>query len=166
MRLLMLAAAVALGAQSAPAPRHLTIPFLANATKPAALEFEAAECEVDAAGTSMDCAFRQVFLTTSDLVPDTCLVTTNGYERRFERIAPTATRWTSRQTPQGRCGVVDVVTLDDGGGGKWTMTLTTVVTSKETSCQAARGEEGETFTWENIRRPLPCRFVQPGGLLP
>lgn len=165
MRLLMLAAAVALGAQSPPGPRHLTIPFLANATKPAALEFEAAECEVDAAGMRMDCAFRQVFLTTSDLVPDTCLVTTNGYERRFERTAATATRWTSRQGPQGPCGVFDVVTLDDGGGGKWTMTLTTVVTSKETSCQGPAGAD-ETFTWENIRRPLPCRFVQPGGLLP
>jgi hypothetical protein len=22
----------------------------------------------------------------------------------------------------------------------------------------------ETFSWQNIRRPLPCRFVQPGGL--
>jgi hypothetical protein len=61
-----------------PSRSHVVIPFLANASKPADLDFEGAECEV--AGDRMTCTFQQVFLTASPVTPDTCLVTTNRYE--------------------------------------------------------------------------------------
>src|SRR5262252_7626734 len=87
------------GAQ-APAPRsHITIPFLANATKPKDLEFEGAECDMDAGGTRMTCAFQQLFLTTSSMAPDTCLVTTNRYDRVFHLDSPN--HWTSTEGPAG-----------------------------------------------------------------
>src|SRR4051812_38862947 len=105
---------VAQRAPSAPPPSHVVIPFLANATKPADLDFEGGECERDASGDRMDCTFQQVFLTTSDLAPDTCLITTNRYERTFRR--DTATRWVSTEGPDGACGLLDVATLQNDGG--------------------------------------------------
>lgn len=142
---------------------HVVIPFLANATKPADLEFEGAECERDASAATMDCAFQQVFLTTSPVAPDTCLVTTNRYERSFRHEAPN--RWVSVEGPSGDCGLVDAVTLRDEGGVRWTMELSRVATKKDAS-PACRSQDDQltTLSWQNIRRPLPCRFVQPGGL--
>jgi hypothetical protein len=144
-------------------PMHLVIPFLANATKPTDLDFEGGECELDANGNRMACIFQQVFLTTSDVAPDTCLVTTNRYERAFRR--ETATRWVSTEGPEGVCGLLDVATLQDDGGVRWTMETHKVVTKKDASsaCQAI-GTQQEVLSWQNVRRPLPCRFVQPGGL--
>ena len=78
----------------------MTIPFLANATKPTDLEFEGAECDVDASGNRMTCAFQQLFLTTSPLAPDTCLVTTNRYDRVFQRDS--SSHWTSTEGPGRR----------------------------------------------------------------
>jgi hypothetical protein len=145
------------------ASAHVTIPFLANATKPAALEFEGAECDV--AGDRMTCAFEQLFLTTSPTVPDTCLATTNSYDRVFRRDSPT--HWTSIEGPTGICGVLDVVTLQDDGGVRWTMELKKEVTKKDASFACVTMTvQPETLSWQNIRRPLPCRFVQPGGLAP
>jgi len=144
-------------------PAHVVIPFLASATRPADLEFEGGECELDAGGNGMACTFQQVFLTTSAVAPDTCLITTNRYERHFQR--DTASRWVSTEGPEGICGVLDVATLHDEGGVKWTMEMRKVVTRKDASpvCRAD-DTPPETFSWQNIRRPLPCRFVQPGGL--
>ncbi|HET6959170.1 MAG TPA: hypothetical protein VFI56_21410 [Vicinamibacterales bacterium] len=144
-------------------PSHIVIPFLANAGKPAALEFESAECDVDSAGTSMDCIFQQLFLTTSEVAPDTCLVTTNRYQRVFQRDPPN--RWISKEGPDGVCGSVDMVTLQDGGGVRWTMETRRIATAKDAapSCRAPDGPP-EILSWQNVRRPLPCRFVQPGGL--
>jgi hypothetical protein len=144
-------------------PSHVVIPFLANAAKPAALEFEGGECEIDRSGERMACTFQQVFLTTSAVPPDTCLITTNRYQRDFHR--ETATRWVSTEGPEGVCGLLDVATLDDAGGVRWTMETHKVVTRKDASsaCQAYDTQR-ETLSWQNIRRPLPCRFVQPGGL--
>ena len=140
---------------------HVTIPFLANATMPAALEFEGAECDV--VGDRMTCAFQQLFLTLSPVAPDTCLVTTNSYDRVFRRDSPT--HWTSTEGPAGVCGVADVVTLQDGGGVRWTMELKKEVTKKDASFACVTmNVQPETFSWQNIRRPLPCRFVQPGDL--
>jgi len=140
---------------------HVTIPFLANATRPNDLEFEGAECDV--AGDRMTCAFQQLFLTTSPAAPDTCLVTTNSYDRVFRRDS--LTHWTSTDSPTGVCGVVDVVTLQDDGGVRWTMELKKDVTKKDASATCATmNVQPETFSWQNIRRPLPCRFVQPGSL--
>jgi hypothetical protein len=153
-------------AQTPSTPRaHVTIPFLANATKPSALEFEGAECDLDASGDRMSCVFQQVFLTTSALAPDTCLVTTNRYERSFHRDSPT--HWTSPSDPVGVCGVLDVATLQDDGGVRWTMELRTEVTKKDAGpvCRSVDVTR-ETFSWRDIRRSLPCKFVQPGGLTP
>jgi hypothetical protein len=142
---------------------HVTIPFLANASKPAALEFEGAECDV--IGDRMTCAFQQLFLTTTPTAPDTCLVTTNSYDRDFRRDGPT--HWISIEGPTGVCGVVDVVTLQDDGGVRWTMELKKEVTKRDASLACVTmNVQPETLSWQNIRRPLPCRFVQPGGLAP
>src|SRR5262249_7404710 len=92
-----------------PTQNHVTIPFLANASKPTELEFEGAECEIDAGGSHMTCAFQQLFVTTSPVAADTCLVTTNRYDREFRRDSPD--RWTNREGPEGICGLIDVVTL-------------------------------------------------------
>src|SRR5262245_37072 len=148
------------------APRsHITIPFLASATKPNDLEFEGAECDVDASGTRMTCAFQQLFLTTSSIAPDTCLVTTNRYDRVFRRDGPH--HWTSSEGPEGVCGLLDVATLQDDGGVRWTMELKKEVTKKEGSVSCLTMKiQPEQFSWQNIRRALPCKNVQPGGLTP
>jgi hypothetical protein len=150
--------------QSAPArpASHVVIPFLANATNPSALEFEGADCDVDASGSRMTCAFQQVFLTTSGVAPDTCLVTTNRYERVFARQPDQ--RWVSREEHGDPCGTVDVATLQDGGGVRWTMELRTLVTDRSRPACREASEERQSLGWQNLRRPLPCKFVQPGGL--
>lgn len=157
--------APAASAQSRPAasPPHVVIPFLANATKPADLDFQGGECEVETGGASMSCTFQQVFLTTSAAAPDTCLVTTNRYDRVFRRES--ATRWISTEGPDGVCGVLDVATLLDEGGVRWTMEIRKRATKKDASAACrADDPQPEVLSWQNIRRPLPCRFVQPGGL--
>jgi hypothetical protein len=148
-----------------PSPSHVVIPFLANATKPTDLEFEGAECNVDAAGRRMTCAFQQLFLTTSQLAPETCLVTTNRYERVFRLDSPN--HWTSTEGPQGVCGLLDIATLQDDGGVRWTMELRKEVTKKDggAACQTMEVKP-EVYSWQNIRRSLPCKFVQPGALTP
>lgn len=151
-------------AQIAPsaAPSHVVIPFLANATKPADLDFEGGECELDTSGNRMTCAFQQVFLTTSAIAPDTCLITTNRYERDFRR--ETASRWVSTEGPEGACGLLGVATLQDDGGVRWTMETHKVVTKTDAPGCQAYDTQPEVLSWQNIRRPLPCKFVQPGGL--
>jgi hypothetical protein len=153
------------GAQASPGSpsAHLVIPFLAHVTNPSDLGFEGGECEVDTAAGTMDCQFQQVFLTTSDVAPDTCLVTTNRYQRTFRRQAERS--WVSTEGPEGECGLLNVVTLQDDGGVRWTMNIRRVVTSSNAppACRA-NTEVIETLSWRNLRRPLPCRFVQPGGL--
>ena len=148
-----------------PTQNHVTIPFLANASKPTALEFEGAECEIEAGGSRMTCAFQQLFLTTSPVAADTCLVTTNRYDREFRRDSPN--RWINREGPEGICGLIDVVTLKNEGGPKWTMELNKEVTRKDGSAACLTMKpETEVFSWQNIRRPLPCNNVQPGALNP
>jgi len=148
---------------ASPSPAHLTIPFLANATRPADLDFEGGECDVDAGGKRMTCQFQQVLITTSELAPDTCFVTTNHYDRIFERETPT--KWVSRQPTDGPCAIVDLTTLQDGGGIKWTMETQQIVGGKDASasCRAV-DEKPERLSWQNARRRLPCTFIQPGGL--
>ena len=150
-------------AGAAPPPTHLTIPFLANETRPADLDFEGGECDVDAAGKRMTCQFQQVLITTSDLAPDTCFVTTNHYDRVFERQTPT--QWIGRQPAEGPCAIVDETTLRDGGGVKWTMETRKVVGAKagSSSCRQV-DEKPETLSWQNVRRRMPCTFIQPGSL--
>lgn len=148
-----------------PSQDHVIIPFLANASKPTDLEFEGAECDIEAGGSRMTCAFQQLFLTTSPIAPDTCLVTTNRYDRVFLRDSPNG--WINREGPEGTCGLLDVATLTNEGGLKWTMELKKEVTRREGSAAClAMKPETEVFSWQNIRRPLPCRNVQPGALTP
>jgi hypothetical protein len=150
----------------ATSPERVIIPFLANATRKEDLEFEGVECERIPNGTRMECTFQQVFLTMSAVVPDTCLITTNRYARTFERDRETANRWVSSEGPDGLCGIVDVVTLHDTGKGQWTMETRKVATKSDGGATCTTMEIGrETFSSQNIRRPLPCRFVQPGGLV-
>src|SRR5262245_29042163 len=153
-------------AQSPVPPRsHVVIPFLANATEPHDLEFEGAECDIDASGTRMTCAFQQLFFTTSPVAPDTCLATTNRYDRVFRRDSPN--HWTSSEGPDGVCGILDIATLQDDGGVRWTMELKKEVTKNEASAACLTMKvPPEVFSWQNIRRPLPCKNIQPGGLTP
>jgi hypothetical protein len=157
---------------SAPSSSHLVIPLLANATKPGDLDFQGGECELDATRTTMECVFQQAFLTTSSVAPDTCMITTSRYQRTFRRQATAEgvsrtgsmpARWVSTEGPEGDCGMLDVATLQYEGGIKWTMETKKAATKKDAACRALEGEP-ETLSWQNLRRPLPCRFVQPGGL--
>ena len=145
----------------APSPGHVVIPFLVNATK-SPIEFEGGECELDSSGNRLACTFQQVFLTTSGIAPDTCLITTNRYDRVFHRES--AGRWVSTETPEGACGLLDVTTLRDDGGVRWTMETHKVVTRGDASACRADDSQAEKLSWENARRPLPCKFVQPGAL--
>jgi hypothetical protein len=147
-------------AQVAPSPSHVVIPLLANATKPNDLDFQGGECELDSSRTAMECVFQQAFLTTSSVAADTCLITTNRYQRTFRKEGA---RWVSTEGPEGDCGLLDVATLQYDGGIKWTMETRKVATKKTAACRALEGQS-ETLSWQNLRRPLPCKFVQPGGL--
>jgi hypothetical protein len=150
----------------AASPGRVIIPFLASANRPADLEFEGVECERDPKGKRMECTFQQVFLTTSAIVPETCLITTNRYARTFDLDRESANRWVSREGPEGVCGIVDIVTLHDTGNGRWTMETRKVATKPDGAANCGTLETGpETLSGQNIRRPLPCRFVQPGGLV-
>src|SRR5436190_21662768 len=82
---------------------HVTIPFLASATRLDDLSFEAAECDVDRLRDVLSCRFQQVIFTPSPLAPDTCLVSTNGYERTFTKRS--ASEWISVGKPSEPCGV-------------------------------------------------------------
>ena len=156
----------------APQAAHVTIPFLANATRPAELSYEGGECDIDQTGNTMACEFQQVFFTTSDIAPQTCLVTTNRYARTFTKQRPlngeapaSGTRWVSREPPAGPCGVSAITTLHDGGTVKWTMETRKLVTRRDAApfCRDV-DERPETLSWQSLRRPLPCRFIQPGGI--
>jgi hypothetical protein len=156
---------LAIGANGHAQSAHVTIPFLANATKPNDLDFQGGECDIDRAGTTMTCRFQQVFLTTAAAAPDTCFVTTNRYDRVFRKQSDA--QWISTEGLDGVCAVNDVVTLKDEGGVRWTMNRRKVATRKDAApdCRAV-DETPEVLSWQNVRRPLPCRFVQPGGLMP
>ena len=151
---------------------HVTIPFLANATRLTDLSYEGGECDIDQTGNTMACEFQQVFFTTSDIAPQTCLVTTNRYARTFTKLEPPNGKapdgnpgWVSNEAPEGPCGVSEVTTLQDGGTVKWTMETRKIVTRKD-AAPACRdvAEQPETLSWQNLRRPLPCAFIQPGGI--
>lgn len=147
-----------------PSPRRFPIPYLANATKPADLDFMAAECEVSPSGDALSCRFRQLFLTLSALDPASCVVTTNGYDQVFHREA--LARWVSRTDPgSDECAVVETTTLEDGGGTHWTMTVAKAPTRRvdRAACQAVAATP-EVYDWRSVKRKLPCTSIQPGAL--
>jgi hypothetical protein len=142
---------------------HIIIPSLANASKPSDLDYQGGECDIDQSGKTMECVFQQVFLTVALFDAQTCLVTTSRYERTFQ--AQTGARWVSTEGPEGECGIVDVATLENEGGTRWTMDVRKLITKKDASplCRAS-GETSEVLSWRDVRRTLPCKFVQPGML--
>lgn len=148
---------------SAAGGASFTIPYLANATKPADLDFTAAECDAASNGEQMACRFRQVFLTPSLIDATACVITTNGYERTFRRETPT--HWVSAEAPVGVCGLMETTTLEDGGATRWTMTLRTAATRGEDlpECRVALPTP-EVYDWRSTKRPLPCTSVQPGAI--
>lgn len=150
-------------ASSPAAPVRLVVGTLANDSAPDDLDFQGAECIVDTSGGAMTCAFQQVFLTRAPFDPQTCLVTTNSFERRFEKNGERA--WTSRGEPEGPCGVVDVATLtDDGGQVRWTLEYRKTATQRDGAACRAADPPVEQYSWKNARRRLPCQFVQPGAV--
>ena len=150
--------------QTAPTalPREFAIPYLANATKPADLDFVAATCTTGPAGDVLSCRFRQLFLTISPIDRAACVITTNTYERAFQR--DTGARWTSHEQQGGDCGNVETTTLEDGGGTHWTMSIRTTATigADRPACRAQA--EPEVYDWRTIKRTLPCTSVQPGAI--
>jgi hypothetical protein len=150
-------------AAAQPQERHVTIPYLANDSKPRDLDFAAAECDIDADGGRMTCRFRQVFVTLASHDPTACVITSNGYELSFDKAA--ATRWVSIGVPEGACGVVETTTLEDGGGTRWTMTIRRAATgdADRDECRA-RPVESEVYSWRDVKRALPCTTIQPGAI--
>jgi hypothetical protein len=144
-------------------PRVLTIPYLANASRPDDLDFTAAQCDISANREQMQCRFRQVFLTPTSIDPTTCAITTSGYERAFSR--ETATRWVSRTSPEGSCGLIETTTLEDGGGTRWTMSVRSeaMAAAGRPECRAS-SPDPELYDWRRMKRKLPCTSIQPGAI--
>src|SRR5437870_13234639 len=102
-------------------------------------------------GNTMECQFQQVFLTTSNLAPLTCLITTNRYERTFQK--QTGTRWVSREGPTGVCGTVDVTTLQDDGRVRCTMDTRRIGTMKHASADCQGTDAGpHILSAHNVQR--------------
>jgi hypothetical protein len=160
---ILLCTAVA-SAQQIPDPtRHVIVASLANASRPADLDYQAGECDIDATGRKMDCAFQQVFLTVALFDADTCLITTNRYELTFEKQGDN--RWVSNEGPDGECGVMDITTLENSGGARWTMETRKRPIRKDASAACRQAvDTSETLSWQNVRRPLTCKYVQPGAM--
>ena len=145
------------------ASSRIVVGTLANDSNPSDLDFQGAECLVAPSGRAMDCAFQQVFLTLAPLDSQTCLVTTNSFERHFEK--EDETHWVSREAPLGACGEVDSATLiNDSGEIRWTLEYRKTKTRRDEA--ACRGDDPpvERYSWKNARRRLPCTFVQPGAV--
>lgn len=161
LAMLMGLGGIGIAAQNA--ATHVVVPSLANATNPADLDFQGGECEVDASGRAMTCVFQQVFLTIAPFDAQTCLVTTNNYARTFEKAGDAV--WVSRSAPDGDCGIVDVATLrNEGSPAQWSLELRKSATRRDTPACRAPDPAAEVMSWRGARRPLPCRFVQPGAI--
>ena len=140
----------------------VTIPYLANASEPAALDFLAAACDRAPDGARLDCRFRQVFVTPTSADPTSCAITTNGYEQTFRR--QTDTRWVDTSPRQGDCPVTETTTLEDGGGTRWTLTIRTAATTRDLPQCRGRADNELRYTSQNVRRALPCTSIQPGAI--
>ena len=60
---------------------------------------------------------------------------------------------------------MDTTTLDDAGGIRWTMTVTRVATrnAHQSSLQAV-AVQPESYSWQKVKRTLPCTSIQPGAI--
>ena len=116
-------------------------------------------------GSRMECTFQQVFLTTSAIVPETCLITTN----RSRDLRPRSRLCKSMGEPRGpRRGLRHRRRRHLARHRQRSMDAGNAQGRHEADGAATCGamETGpETLSGQNIRRPLPCRFVQPGGLV-
>ena len=112
----------------------------------------------------MTCRFRQLFLTPVGFDPTTCAITSNGYERTFMRADAGSARWTSEDPPQGSCGLVETHALDDGGGTRWTLTITTAPSKTAARGTCPSAAETVVYDWRVMKRALPCSKVQPGAI--
>jgi len=152
----------ALHAEAQQRETHITIPYLANSTRPSDLDYAAAQCDIAPDDRSMTCRFRQVFLTPTSIDPSSCAITSNGYEQLFHRES--TTRWVSGLPPEGECGLVETTTLEDGGGTRWSMTVKTASTKNRDRAECRAAERSETYDWRAVKRTLPCTSVQPGAI--
>ena len=60
---------------------------------------------------------------------------------------------------------MDTTTLDDAGGIRWTMTVTRVATrNANQSSWLAVSAEPESYSWQKVKRKLPCTSIQPGAI--
>lgn len=156
------------GVMSQSAVSHIAIMPMANMSKPADLDFQGGACDIDRAGTTMTCAFQQVFLTPVPEDPTTCRVVTNRYAQIFRKEDDR--RWVSSDGPDGPCGITTVTTLerdDKSLPAFWRVTMTTrkVVAKADASGQCAGLDEApETLASTTVRRPLGCSFVVAGSL--
>jgi len=149
---------------AAPAtPTHLTIPYLGN-TAPGDIEFAAAECDTSTTGNEMTCRFRQVFITRASFDATACVITSNGYDQTFRRDSDST--WVGSTEPDGACGAVDTARLEDGGGTRWTMTLTSKATRglEREECRRVGATPPVVFSYRDIKRPLTCATIQPGSI--
>jgi hypothetical protein len=138
------------------------IPSLAHASDSPDLNFEAGECDVSADGKTMTCEFQQVFLTQAAFDAQTCLITTNRYDRVFAQQS--ASEWVSKDGPSGDCAVTEVTTLRHDGGAMWIMETRKVAGNQSNAECRAVDAAPDVLSWRNVRRSLPCRFVQPGAM--
>lgn len=149
-------------AAAQPRETHVTIPYLANASEPDSLDYAAAMCDLSPDGLSMQCRFRQVFITPTSMDPTNCAITSNGYEQHFRLVK--AGEWVSEESQGGECGLVETTTLLDGGTTRWTMTVGTRPTANvdRSVCRAA--VTTEMWDYKALRRRLPCATIQPGAI--
>ena len=141
---------------------HVTIPFLANATKPTDLDFQGGECDLSLGGGTMTCRFQQLFCDDVRRRARYLPGHDESLRSAFSKKEPAGAGNASREGPQGVCGIVDVTTLQDDGGVRWTMEGERSVTRKDAAPMCRQiDERPEALSWQNIRRPLPCRLLSP-----
>jgi len=159
------AAAQPPAAAAAPAPTgdrsRIIIGTLANDSNPDDLDFQGGECLVEPSGRAMACAFQQVFLSIAPFDAQVCLVTTNSFERRFDKQDEKT--WVSRQA-EGGCTVDTATLTDDGGEVRWTLEYRRTNNAADTACRGGQDAPPERYSWRRARRALTCRFVQPGAI--
>ena len=140
---------------------RIVIGTLANDSNPDDLDFQGGECLVDTSGRTMACAFQQVFLTIAPFDAQVCLVTTNSFERRFEKQSETT--WVSRDA-DGACTIDTATLTDDGGEVRWTLEYRKTNNGTDPACRGGHDLPPERYSWRHARRALACRFVQPGAI--
>ena len=163
----LMAVVVSGGAGAETQPTHIALMPMANMSKPADLDFQGGTCDLKADGSTMTCAFQQVFITPVPEDRTACRIVTNHYVQTFHRQADR--QWVSREGPEGPCGVMTVTTLEQDArslSAYWrvTMTLHRMTTAKDAGTRCANSDPDETLASTDARRPLPCVSISAGSL--